>query len=254
MLEQQRRQQRLTEAGAGGHRRDHHPTADDELRVALEEVVGHRVESERPPARAAARGGQPHPSDQSGRELRRRQVGKPRGHLGRRLQHLDAGERPPPGLLALEQLRQQPAGDQHLHPGPPQHPPEDAVLAARGVAVEDVVEQQLTHHPRHHQVDLGPGIVHQHPAQPPGLRLDTQRHRPRSLGARRHAVQPRRSAGLKALRVRPRCRPANLAGCDAPQTRQTQGLGDRQPAELEARHLLDFMPGDAFRAAPESAP
>jgi len=42
----QRSEQRLALAGAGGHRRDQHPIAHDDLRIALEEVVGDRRQVE----------------------------------------------------------------------------------------------------------------------------------------------------------------------------------------------------------------
>ena len=79
---------------------------------------------------------------------------------------------PVAGIAVGEGLAQQIGGLDDLDPEHLEQPAEAAVLIARLFAEEDVVEQQLLHHRRHHAVDLDPGLVHQHPAQPADFGCD----------------------------------------------------------------------------------
>ena len=51
-----------------------------------------------------------------------------------------------------------------------------AMLLARDLAVEDVVEQELIHHGRDHHVDLAPGEVDQHALEPADLTRHVEPH------------------------------------------------------------------------------
>ena len=91
--------------------------------------------------------------------------------IGRQLRQ----HHPPQPLAGVgvgQGLAEEIAGFDDLDAEDLEQPAEAAVLVARALAEEDVVEEQLLHHGRHHAVDLDPGLVDEHPAQPADFRRD----------------------------------------------------------------------------------
>src|SRR5688572_12942132 len=68
---------------------------------------------------------------------------------------------------------------------------EPAVLLARDLSVEDVVEEKLGHHGRDHFIDLTPGEVDQHALQPADLTRHIQPHADGILQRAKNRVRSR---------------------------------------------------------------
>ena len=170
MLEEGAGEERLALAGAGRHRGDHHAVAHHHLGVALEEVVGHRVELEElQPAGVGDPGRSADPLDQGGGELTGRQLVEAAHEAeGDAVLGLQLVEQPPARLGALPQHGgEQVLRFEHLGAGLPQHLRKEVVLVARLVAVEDVVEEEGLHHGGDHPIDLPPRPVDQDAPQAP---------------------------------------------------------------------------------------
>ena len=63
-------------------------------------------------------------------------------------------------------------GLHHLDAEELEKAPKPTMFVAGPFAEENIVEEQILHHRRHHAVHLGPRFVHQHLAQPADLRCD----------------------------------------------------------------------------------
>ena len=178
VLEDGAGEERLALAGAGRHRGDHHAVAHHHLRIALKEVVGHRIELEELQAvDVRDLGRSADPLDQRRGERPRRQLVQPAHQAeGGAVLGLELVEQPLARLRVRQHVREQILRLEHLHPGLPQHLGEEVVLLARLVAVEDVVEEQGLHHGGDHPIDLPPRPVDQDAAQASDFRIDLYRH------------------------------------------------------------------------------
>ena len=153
------------------------PVAHHHLRIALEEVVGHRVDSKKLRRRRPSLGRGADPLDQGRGQLLRRQLVEPAHQAeGGAVLGLELGEQPLARLGVRQHVGEQVLRLEHLDPGPPQHLAEEVVLLARLVAVEDVVEEQALHHGGDHPVDLPPRPVDQDAPQASDFRIDLYRH------------------------------------------------------------------------------
>ncbi len=110
-------------------------------------------------------------ADEHRHELARAQLREVRLELRAGLLREHAGQEGA-GLGQRQHLLEEPVGLDHLDPQDLQKPPEPSVLVPGAVAEEDVVEEQLLHHGRDHQVHFGPRLVDEHPPQPPHFGSD----------------------------------------------------------------------------------
>jgi hypothetical protein len=159
--EDRAREKRLAPAGARRHRAPDDAVSEHDARIALEEPVRDRRQEVERVERARDLG--PRPLDPF-HEARREAVG------GQVVQGDEEGGRPreerrelredrvPRGGL-LEDLLEKIAGVEDLVGDELQDLPEPPVLLARARPEQDVVEQQVLHHRRHHPVDLAAGLV-----------------------------------------------------------------------------------------------
>src|SRR5207244_7432827 len=158
-----------------GHAADHDTVAEDDLRVAGEEEIRDRVELELRQLAASLLARQA--ADQHLRERARGLLAQPVREAAR--------EAVAPGEIANDQLLrllilkhfleeilrvEDVVGDEadELLEAP--------VLLAGHLAVEDVVEEELRHHRRDHDVDLAPREMHEDALQPPDLARDVELH------------------------------------------------------------------------------
>ncbi len=86
----------------------------------------------------------------------------PGGEVGDRQIRPQDLPHPGAGLRIVEGLLEQMAGLDDLDAEELQEAAEPCVLFARPLAEQDVVEEKLLHHRRHHAIDLRPGLVHEH--------------------------------------------------------------------------------------------
>ena len=157
--EDRARQQRLAVAGGRRHRREDDAVPDDDLRVALEAPVGQGRELvELVHSEAVVRRVQAHAAHEHVDQVGRRGRGEPLARGGRQVLG-DGVEDVRARFLVRQGLGQQVLREQQLRAEELQHALEAAVLLARPVAEEDVVEEQLLHHRRDHPVDFRSRLV-----------------------------------------------------------------------------------------------
>ncbi len=106
-------------------------------------------------------------------------------------------ENPTARFLARQRLRQERLQLQDLDAEQLEHAAKALMLFARRVTEQDVVEEQLFHHARNHEIDFRPGLVNEDTAQPTDLRCDA--YRTHGTSAAHHSVRG-------ALRPAPRFR------------------------------------------------
>ena len=157
-------EQRLAQARRRRHGAADRPLADDDQRVALEEVVGDRRQGVELRGRGRDLGGRLLDAGDQGRgQLLGGQVPEPVVHVRSPAEGLAEVVQDRAALLGdLEDLLEKVLDLEHLVGDVAEDLLEAAVLLAGPVAVEDVVEEQLLHHRGHHPVDLrrragGPG-------------------------------------------------------------------------------------------------
>ncbi len=205
--EDRARQQRLAVAGGRGHRREDDAAPDDDLRVALEAPVGQGrelVELVHP--EAVVRRIQAHAAHEHVDQFGRRGRNEPLACGGRQV--LGHGVEDVRARFSVRQrLRQQVLREQQLRAKELQHALEAAVLLARAVAEEDVVEEQLLHHRRDHAVDFRSRLVDQHLPQAADLRGDARpsRAQPRAAASARSRSATRSSASSSPHDRRTNC-------------------------------------------------
>jgi hypothetical protein len=154
-------EQRLPQPRRRRHGRADRPLADDHEGIALKEVVGDRRQGVELRGRARDLGGRVLDPGHEGRgELFGRQVAQPIVHVRVPSERLaEVVEDRAPLLGDLKDFLEEVLDLEHLVGDVAEDLLEAAVLLPGAVPVEDVVEEELLHHRRHHSVDLRAGQV-----------------------------------------------------------------------------------------------
>ena len=148
------------------------PRAGRAGRSSWESGAGRRAPPSSPPRAPALDSG-----DQRRGELLRRQVAQPKLHVGAPPERLAEVVQDRAALLGhLKDVLEQILDLEHLVGHVAENLLKTAMLLAGAVPVEDVVEQQLLHHGRHHAVDLRPGQVDQDRLELSDFRSDSEAH------------------------------------------------------------------------------
>ena len=178
ILEDVFRQQRFAAARLRRHRRDHDAVADDDLRIAHEEVVRNGKKIERRQI-ACLLSLVRNAADQNLHELGRFPVVEPRRQAPRQV--IPFREIAHDGALhvvVLEDFFEEIGDLVHVIRDEPDELLEPAMFFARDLPVKDVVEEELRHHRRDHDVDLAPGQMHEHALELADLARHVKPHAP----------------------------------------------------------------------------
>jgi hypothetical protein len=156
------------------HGREHYAVTDDELRIPLKAPVRYRHDVEQFLAEQVVALLIPaHTRGQHVDQLPRTRVAQPTAD-GRRHVIQDRLQQPVTCALHGQRLHQQLARFQHFNAECSEQPHEAVMLFARPLTEENVVEQELVHHGRHHVIHFRTRRVHQHALQPPDFGPDVQ--------------------------------------------------------------------------------